>query len=189
MNKNDFINKYYLDIVDVCAKTPGLFPSVTMAQMIEETGWGESHLFKNCNNGFGIKKHNWQGSVCYANDDAPNEAFRKYDNVRQSIEDHSYFLITNPRYANVFTATTPEQQAYELKAAGYATNSQYANKLISIINDNNLKKLDFIPTTQQVTANDGYVLPEVTVTSRSPFYDIMIMGVFATVIILIKNKL
>lgn len=170
MDRKTFINTYSDLVIESCNKNKGLFASVKMAQMVVETNSGKSYLFIECNNAFGIKADNsWTGAVCYANDDKPNEAFRKYYSVLESINDHSDFLKTNPRYNAVFTATTPEQQAYELKAAKYATAHNYATMLISIISQNNLKDLDKqlisqttnVPnsTTSVYASNDWIIVP------------------------------
>ena len=58
------------------------------------------------------------------------------------MKDHTYFLQQYKRYANVFTAKTPEEQANALQNAGYATDPNYAGKLISIINTYNFKRFD-----------------------------------------------
>ena len=70
--------------------------------------------------------------------------FRKYKNAEESIKDHSNFLIKNKRYTTngVFLAKTPEEQIRAIARAGYAESKNYANTIIKLINDNNLKKLD-----------------------------------------------
>lgn len=145
-----FIETYTSAIVNSCQGT-GIFPSVKMAQMGLESAWGASFIG---NNAFGIKAagaHSpfWQGASVNAQNN-PSEGgrsnYRAYKSVQDSISDHTYFLQQNQRYTThgVFSATTPEQQAYALKAAGYATAEHYAPTLIKIINDNNLRVLDSI---------------------------------------------
>ncbi|MFM7388714.1 MAG: glycoside hydrolase family 73 protein, partial [Bacteroidota bacterium] len=81
----------------------GIPASITLAQGMLESGYGESVLAKKSNNHFGIKCHSsWTGATTYANDDKPNECFRVYASVADSYEDHSLFLINNKRYASLF---------------------------------------------------------------------------------------
>jgi LysM repeat protein len=109
--------------------------SITLAQGVFESGAGLSTLATIGNNHFGIKCHGWSGRSMTKDDDEQNECFRAYDNVRQSYEDHSVFLARNQRYARLFAldATDYRGWARGLRECGYATNPQYAQKLIDII--------------------------------------------------------
>lgn len=148
----DFINRHKADVIEATAGT-GLFPSVKMAQMILESadnlgrpGMGVTAV--RAKNYFGIKADgSWKGAKLAFN--TPNDAqpvsyFRVYSSAKDSVQDHSAFLIKNPRYANhgVFTALNPEQQALALEKAGYAEGSNYAGKLVNLINTYNLRSLD-----------------------------------------------
>lgn len=127
----------------------GVPPSITMAQAILESGWGKYAI---CNNLFGIKKHDWKGAICSAgtheNYDGENvyitADFRAYLTPLGSIRDHAKFLHENPRYSGLFELPFTDYTgwAYGLKAAGYATSPTYAQKLITLIEDNNLQRLD-----------------------------------------------
>ncbi|MBP8936159.1 MAG: glucosaminidase domain-containing protein [Prevotella sp.] len=109
--------------------------SITLAQGVFESSAGRSYLTVSGNNHFGIKCHDWIGASVYTTDDAVNECFRAYDNALQSYEDHSKFLKNNVRYSRLFSLDRTDYRgwAYGLKACGYATNPQYAPKLIGII--------------------------------------------------------
>ena len=109
--------------------------SITLAQGLFESGAGQSELAVNGNNHFGIKCNGWTGRKVYHDDDARNECFRAYDSPFESFEDHSRFLSGSKRYASLFDLKTTDYKGWArgLKAAGYATNPQYANKLIEII--------------------------------------------------------
>lgn len=151
-----FLNDYGLNMT-IAAEDSGIFPSVMLAQAALESAWGQSGLTRNGNALFGIKAFNqpspyWKGkkytanSKEYENGSYTNNqhSFRAYDSKMDSIRDYVWFLQHNPTYSKngVFTASSPEEQARALKAAGYATDPQYADKLISIINTYNLKKYD-----------------------------------------------
>jgi LysM repeat protein len=109
--------------------------SITLAQGLFESGAGQSELAVKGNNHFGIKCNGWNGRKVYHDDDARNECFRAYNNAFESYEDHSRFLSGSKRYASLFNLKTTDYKGWAkgLKAAGYATNPQYANKLIEII--------------------------------------------------------
>ena len=109
--------------------------SITLAQGVFESSAGRSYLTISGNNHFGIKCHDWIGASVYTTDDAVNECFRAYDNALQSYEDHSKFLKNNVRYSRLFSLDRTDYRgwAYGLKTCGYATNPQYAPKLIGII--------------------------------------------------------
>jgi len=145
--QTDFIEKYGDSVKRAVAGTK-LFASVKMAQMIIESGWGKDLTVRKGNNFFGIKKgYNWKGETMTLNtpkDGKPVSVFRKYKNAEESIKDHSNFLIKNKRYttAGVFNAKTPEEQIKAIAKGGYAESKNYANTIIKLINDNNLKKLD-----------------------------------------------
>jgi len=126
--------------------------SITLAQGILESGKGRSELALKSNNHFGIKCHTqWKGERVYHDDDAKGECFRKYQFVETSYDDHSAFLTKRKRYAFLFTygAKDYKKWARGLKKAGYATDKQYPNKLIKIIESyklyqfDNVKKKDF----------------------------------------------
>jgi flagellum-specific peptidoglycan hydrolase FlgJ len=121
--------------------------SVTLAQGIFESAAGTSRLAKEANNHFGIKCHKeWQGDTIRHDDDALQECFRKYLKAEESYDDHSLFLTSRPRYAKLFTLEVMDYKAWAhgLKAAGYATNPQYADRLISLIERFDLAKQDTI---------------------------------------------
>jgi uncharacterized FlgJ-related protein len=118
--------------------------SITLAQGILESNSGNSVLAKKANNHFGIKCHsNWTGEKIYMNDDTANECFRSYSSVEESYKDHSEFLKNGKRYQFLFSYSVEDYKnwAYGLKKAGYATNPEYAELLIKIIEELNLNKL------------------------------------------------
>lgn len=118
--------------------------SITLAQGVFESNAGRSRLATVGNNHFGIKCHGWRGRSINADDDYNNECFRAYDSAKDSYEDHSRFLRNNQRYARLFNLRSNDYRgwAYGLKACGYATNPNYASKLIGIIELYELYKYD-----------------------------------------------
>jgi hypothetical protein len=125
----------------------GVPAAITLAQGILESRFGESDLSKESNNHFGIKcKLDWNGERVYHDDDTRQECFRKYNTVSESYKDHSDFLKSRPHYASLFSLNPIDFQAwaYGLKKAGYATERDYPEMLIKVINDYNLNQYTFI---------------------------------------------
>jgi uncharacterized FlgJ-related protein len=130
--------------------------SITMAQAILESGSGNSELARKGNNHFGIKCHDWEGEKMYMDDDAKGECFRVYTSADESYVDHSDFLKTKKRYANLFTLDQTDYKSWAkgLKEAGYATNPKYPELLIGIIEDLKLNELDQLGIQNNVIAPD-----------------------------------
>lgn len=122
----------------------GIPASISMAQGILESGYGNSALARYANNHFGIKCHNWDGPGFYQDDDKKNECFRKYESAEKSWEDHSKFLAHRGRYSFLFDLKGNDYKSWAkgLKKAGYATNPKYPSLLIRIIEQYDLHELD-----------------------------------------------
>ncbi|MBW3084638.1 Exo-glucosaminidase LytG [Austwickia sp. TVS 96-490-7B] len=127
-------------------RATGVPASVTLAQAILESGWGQSKLASQSNNYFGIKCLSGTGPYakgcitmttqeCAKGKCSPQKAsFRTYGTVAASMKDHGNFLRVNPRYAKAFSYTrNPDQFAREIHKAGYATSPTYAATLISVM--------------------------------------------------------
>ena len=145
---NDYISNYRSKAISEML-LHGIPASITLAQGMIESGNGNSNLARSANNHFGIKCHKeWSGPTFTMDDDEKNECFRKYENVLDSYSDHSYFLVSRPRYCFLFQLPKTDYIAWArgLKSAGYATHPQYAEKLIGVIEANHLYDLDTIKT-------------------------------------------
>lgn len=139
----------------------GIPASITLAQGLLESGYGKSVLAVKGNNHFGIKCHSdWKGPHMNMDDDAKNECFRKYSAAAESYRDHSDFLRYKSRYAFLFDyeLTDYKSWAHGLKTAGYATDPQYAQKLINIIETYDLGRFDTGAAAYVETVSDG--IPE-----------------------------
>lgn len=114
----------------------GVPASITLAQGMLESGYGNSELARKANNHFGIKCHSvWKGPIYRIDDDRKDECFRKYKTVWHSYRDHSDFLKRSKRYAFLFDLKLTDYKGWcrGLKKAGYATNPKYASLLIKMI--------------------------------------------------------
>ncbi len=163
----DYINKYGITAVQEMERS-GVPAAITLAQGILESESGNSELALKSNNHFGIKcKETWEGEKVYHNDDARGECFRKYTTIEQSYADHSNFLKINNRYAFLFELDRTDYIAWAkgLKKAGYATNPQYAQKLIDLIEKYNLNEytkgenIRYIKTETITVPNDSTMNP------------------------------
>lgn len=141
----DYIARYK-DLAIAEQKRTGVPASIKLAQGIFETAAGSSELCTNASNHFGIKcKNTWTGDTYTYTDDAKDECFRKYESDLASYKDHSDFLKNNKRYSNLFLISPTDYSAwaYGLKRCGYATNPQYAKKIIKTIEDYNLQEYTY----------------------------------------------
>lgn len=145
---SDLINNYVLQYKEIAMgnmKTYGIPASIILAQGILESGAGRGDLAVDANNHFGIKCHNdWLGESVRHDDDSAQECFRKYPQASESYRDHALFLVGKKRYATLFTYEKDDYKAWAkgLRAAGYATDPKYPDKLISYIERYNLHQYD-----------------------------------------------
>ena len=156
----------YKDIAIKEMKRTGIPASITLAQGIVESNSGESNLALNFNNHFGIKcKTDWKGETTYQDDDSKQECFRVYPNANASFIDHSNFIKTRPNYAALFQLDPVDDSAWAigLKKAGYATASDYANKLMKVIDDYELSQFNFPELNDE---NDTAASETITVTEK-----------------------
>ncbi len=125
-------------------KKNGIPASITLAQGILESASGNSVLARKANNHFGIKcTSDWNGKTYYADDDKPNECFRRYKHPETSFHDHSEFL-KRKRYSSLFELDRDDYEGWAkgLRKAGYATNPKYPQLLINLIEKHKLYKYD-----------------------------------------------
>ncbi|MFL0352064.1 glucosaminidase domain-containing protein [Xanthomarina sp. GH4-25] len=131
-------NEYIALFSDIAQEEMRLYKipaSITLAQGILESASGKGRLAVEANNHFGIKCHGWTGAKIYHDDDASQECFRKYNDAKYSYRDHSLFLTGRSRYQKLFQLDIDDYKSWakELRAAGYATDRKYPDKLISLI--------------------------------------------------------
>jgi LysM repeat protein len=158
--KGDAYIARYKDIAIAEMQRSGVPAAITLAQGILESKYGESDLCIQSNNHFGIKcKTEWTGDKVYHDDDAKHECFRSYADAAASFKDHSDFLKYRPYYTELFKLepTDVEGWAYGLKKAGYATEKDYPQKLLKVINDYNLNQYSLLALTKQTATSNHEV--------------------------------
>lgn len=109
--------------------------AITLAQGILESSGGESELTLVANNHFGIEAHYWNGPKVKMG----GREYRAYGSAEESFEDHSQFLLGR-RYSSLFELEITDYKGWArgLKQCGYAEDKQYAQKLIRVVEDNDL---------------------------------------------------
>lgn len=165
MNRSDFINTIGPMASENMKKT-GILASLTIAQAILESGWGESALAAAPNyNLFGIKG-DYNGAYCtfptseYINGQwvRVNANFRKYPSWLESLEDHSNLFLKWDRYANLRGCKDYKLACQYVRQDGYATDPSYTSKLINLIEANNLTRFDNGEVSPQTGNTDTYIV-------------------------------
>jgi flagellar protein FlgJ len=143
----DFLETLYPQAKQA-AEQLGLDPLALLAQAAVETGWGK-HLIHNAqgqssHNLFGVKAdRNWTGdktlidSIEFEQGIAKSKKspFRAYGSFGEALQDYVDFVKQNPRYeAAVNNSQEAPRYFAELQQAGYATDPEYANKVVSVLN-------------------------------------------------------
>ena len=155
---NEFIEKVAVVAVKDWMERKIMLPSVVIAQAILESDWGESELAKFALALFGIKKNGWTGKtyVKAAGEQRPdgsyyvvnNTEWRAYDSWDESIIDHNTYIATREltggklRYEAIIGNTDYKEVCKLLKSCSYATDINYPDKLINIIETYNLTVYD-----------------------------------------------
>ncbi len=132
----------------------GIDPKLLLAQAALETGWGKKIILhpdgRSSHNLFNIKAgRHWEAervkvsTLEYMDGIAVRRHadFRSYEDYRQSFEDYAK-LIQKPRYAEALHhSDDPEKYLKALQQAGYATDPDYADKILAIYRRQNLAAL------------------------------------------------
>ena len=129
----------------------GVLPSLTAAQAILESGWGQSTLAAQYHNLFGIKGSYNGKTVNMPTQEYENgryvtidDYFRAYRNNSESIVDHDLFLTQNPRYNNLLNVKDSNTVTSLISSDGYATAPNYTPLLRELISDYDLTAWDQI---------------------------------------------
>lgn len=145
LNNGNFVARLSIP-ARVASQQSSIPHQLIVAQAALESGWGQREIptaeGTPSYNLFGIKAGgNWDGPVTEITTTEFEQGaakkikakFRVYGSYVEAMADYVKLLTNNPRYADVANARSPEQAAHALQRAGYATDPQYANKLVSVI--------------------------------------------------------
>lgn len=157
-----------------------VYPSITIAQGILESGYGKSSLSATHNNLFGIKGSYKGNSVKVKTweDDGSGQTyttkanFRVYPSWAESIQDHDDLLKNglDGFYSGAWVSQTESyKEAAQYLQGRYATDTNYAKKLIGLIEDYNLTRFDKVLTHADTVwlasdSLDPFEVPHVEVT-------------------------
>lgn len=149
-------DKKFIDAAQMIEKDFGIFTSITLAQFILESAWGEKSL-KDVDTGeesynyFGIKFNpaidnayvkSWTHEVIDGKKIKIKADFAKYKSIEDGFIARALLLCNNKRYKDVVNAKTPDDAARALQKGGYATSPSYAQDLIKLMNAQGLYKYD-----------------------------------------------
>ena len=164
MTESEFISRL-LPYAEADMQRTHIAASLTIAQAALESAWGNSSLTVKANNLFGIKGSGPAGSLSirtteYRNGQAVQVSalFRAYNNWGESVADHSALIAqgvswNRALYSKVI-GVDGKTAAREIAAAGYATDPNYAAKLIGIMNTYNLYQYDEMKEDDEMSAED-----------------------------------
>lgn len=150
--KEAFIKKV-APIAQTEQKQYHVFASITIAQAALESNWGTSDLATKYNNLFGVKADATIGTLMttkeYSNGQwiVVKAYFAIYSNWQESIQAHTLLFVNGTKwdanhYQDVINATNYKQAALSLQKKGYATDPNYAQKLIELIDEYDLNRYD-----------------------------------------------
>lgn len=125
----------------------GIPASITLAQGLLESNVGESKLATRNNNHFGMKcfsRRCRKGHCSNFTDDSHKDFFRIYKSAWESYRAHSLLLKRSERYQPLFELRSTDYRSWArgLKKAGYATDPDYAQKLVNLIENLDLDRFD-----------------------------------------------
>jgi len=149
---SNYISKYKYLSVELNQQTDIPVP-IILAVAGLESNWGSSELAKNANNHFGLKiKDDWKGleycketeEYAYGVSYEVYDCFRKYYLIRESYQDFGRFLASRSHYKSALN--TPSWNfsgwAEGLQQGGYATDPDYAQKIINLIEKYRLDEIE-----------------------------------------------
>jgi flagellum-specific peptidoglycan hydrolase FlgJ len=158
----------------------GVPAAVTIAQAIDESGWGQSELAVNDHNLFGIKGTGPAGSDSMPTQEYENgewvttlAPFRVYDSFAESIADHGALLADSGYYTQAMAErANPDAFANALTGV-YATNPEYGGDLIQIMRQFGLYRYDGAgpsapPAAKHAPAPDAAAAPPRSASSHAP---------------------
>ncbi len=158
--------RQYLDISISEMQRTGIPASIKLAQAVLESNYGRSELAQEAHNHFGIKcGRDWSGDGYHLKDDdrdargeLVHSCFRVFRSAEESFIAHSDFLMDPAkahRYGDLFRLAPDDYKgwAYGLQKAGYATNPEYAKRLIQIIEEQQLYRYDVANVNDAIAAH------------------------------------
>lgn len=170
MTQQEFIARIAPAAVEDMKKTR-VPASLTIAQAILESNWGKSGLTINANNLFGMKGTGTVGSVNMPTKEfvgstpiQTSAKFRKYNSWAESIRDHSDLILNGtrdkPTRYHGCLGVDYKKACQEIWKGGYATDPEYPQKLINLIETYELHKYDVDKSDNSVDKEEALKLED-----------------------------
>ncbi|MGE5111889.1 MAG: glycoside hydrolase family 73 protein [Acidobacteriaceae bacterium] len=148
MTREEFLQQA-IAAAEASSKSSGLLVGVTVAQAAIESAWGNSELSRKANNYFGIKAHGKHTVLEMPTTEVINGVaqkvtarFASYRNMAECFTCRDQLITNGAVYAEARTnARDPELFVRDL-AKHWATDPNYAEKILKIYRENNLSNLD-----------------------------------------------
>lgn len=153
-SQHDFVSALWSS-AKTAAKTIGVDPKILLAQAALETNWGKK-ILPHGNSSSSFNLFNIKADASWSKQSVTTETleqkdgilskekarFRSYDSFMESFMDYVRFLKDNNRYSQALNkATNPQQFVHALQNAGFATDSNYADKIMKIFSSQSFKTL------------------------------------------------
>ncbi len=166
-NKHQFVSEIWPH-AEQAAQALGLSAQVLVAQSALETGWGKHTMSfpngKSTYNLFGVKSGpGWSGSTMskptleYRDGVMKSEhaRFRAYDSTSHAMSDYVQFIQSSTRYSDALKHQgNPTHYLRGLQQAGYATDPDYADKILNIMRGRTFgESLAYLGTNQHNNLN------------------------------------
>lgn len=173
-SKYDYVNVFFNNLAPIVVneyiKRHGqhrIYPSTVLAMAALESGYN-----LNAETLFGIKGEGKELDTSEYIDNSwidIKASFKMYPSITASVQG-LYDLMQLDRYTPACNCTDWEEECRQIQKCGYATDPDYADKLIAIINTN---KLTMFNTVDNVVADDKEEIPEYTVQSGDNLWNIV----------------
>lgn len=169
-NVNVFFNQLAPIVVNEYVRRKGqkrLYPSTVLAMGALESGYNI-----NASTLFGIKgEGNVMDTTEYINGEYVNvkDSFKYFPNLAASVQG-LYDLVQWDNYDRATSSTDWEEECRMMQACGYATDPDYSDKLINIVNSYQLTRFNNV---DNVVADDKEEIPEYTVQSGDTLWGIV----------------
>lgn len=148
MTKQEFLSAA-IEAARQSSRSSGLPAGITVAQAALESAWGQSGLSREHNNYFGIKAHKGYDSVRMNTTEVTNGVaartaarFAKYNSMQECFADRDRLVLTLPCYSEAKRCAADSEAFARALAKHWATDPDYADKLLRTWRANKLDQLD-----------------------------------------------
>ena len=148
MTREEFLAKA-IDAARESSKSSGLPAGITVAQAALESAWGNSELSRRANNYFGIKAHGKHASVEMPTTEVIEgrsqrvlARFAVYEDMAQCFACRDRLILGGSVYAEARDSKQDPALFAKALAKHWATDPQYAEKLLAVYHANGFSRID-----------------------------------------------